>query len=257
MDKAIKKFEEYLSIKPNDHSVLLKMGEAYTKKGLIQTESSLQKKYYQMAISFYEKDAKINNSNEAKTYLSRVQKLLNEEEEPLEELEPVENDDVLEEIDMTNKESIGVYSNDKNVDQVNDLLSSNSEKDLGRSSSRNITLSDSSISKPVNKIGKMEKQGGGTSIFGRKSWKNRVFVLNGDYIKYYAKSSTEKPKGSISISWITDVVIYVDSEAKFKKPFVFEICTNERAFPIACKTKSEMEDWVKAIKTNVKLKKGK
>ena len=101
--------------------------------------------------------------------------------------------------------------------------------------------------KPVSMIGKLKKQGAGSSAFGRKSWKDRIFVLSDKLLKYHAKSTKEPAKGEIALSEI----VSVNKISENNKEYCFTIATANRFYPVAALTQEEMNQWIKAIQTNV------
>jgi hypothetical protein len=102
--------------------------------------------------------------------------------------------------------------------------------------------------KPVTKVGKLNKEGGGKSLLGRKTWKERLFELSESSLEYYEKSNkTEKPKGAISLYEVTTA----RSVTVANKSFCFEVVTEGRKFPIQAQSDSDKEEWIKAIIWNV------
>ena len=102
--------------------------------------------------------------------------------------------------------------------------------------------------KPITKIGKLSKEGGGKSLLGRKTWKERLFELSESSLEYYEKNNkTEKPKGVISLHEITTVrSVNISGRSN-----CFEVVTESRRLPIEASSEKEKEDWVKAIVWNV------
>lgn len=101
--------------------------------------------------------------------------------------------------------------------------------------------------KPVSMIGKLKKQGGGTKTFGRKSWKDRVFVLTDKHIRYYAKSANDAPKGEIPLMEVTGV-----KQCKIPgKEFSFAVTTINRFYPVVGSSEREMREWMNAINDNL------
>ncbi len=102
--------------------------------------------------------------------------------------------------------------------------------------------------KPVSKVGKLNKEGGGKSLLGRKTWKERLFELSESSLEYYEKSNkTEKPKGAISLYEVTTA----RSVTVPNKSYCFEVVTEGRKFPIQAQSDADKEEWIKAIIWNV------
>ena len=100
----------------------------------------------------------------------------------------------------------------------------------------------------MTKVGKLSKEGGGKSLLGRKTWKERLFELSESSLEYYEKSNTsEKPKGIISLHEITTA----RSASIPGRKFCFEVVTETRRLPIQASNEQDKEEWVKAILWNV------
>ncbi len=96
--------------------------------------------------------------------------------------------------------------------------------------------------KPMSKVGKLFKEGGGKSLLGRKTWKERLFELSESSLEYYEKSNkTEKPKGAISLYEVTTA----RSVTMANKSYCFEVVTESRKFPIQAQSDTDKEEWIK------------
>ena len=102
--------------------------------------------------------------------------------------------------------------------------------------------------KPVSKVGKLFKEGGGKSLLGRKTWKERLFELTESSLEYYEKSNkTEKPKGAVSLHEVTTA----RSATVSGKSHCFEIVTEARKYQIQANNEQDKEEWIRAIVANV------
>lgn len=101
--------------------------------------------------------------------------------------------------------------------------------------------------KPVSKVGKLMKEGGGKSLLGRKTWKERLFELSESALEYYEKSNQdESPLGAISLY----EVVTTKPCAVPGKDHCFELVTKTRVFQIQASSAAERDDWIKAIRNN-------
>jgi hypothetical protein len=102
--------------------------------------------------------------------------------------------------------------------------------------------------KVVSKVGKLQKEGGGKSLLGRKTWKERLFELSESSLEYYEKSNTtEKPLGTISLHEVSTA----RSCTVANKTYCFEVVTTERALQIQAQSEADKEEWIRAIQNNV------
>lgn len=117
-------------------------------------------------------------------------------------------------------------------------------------------------------VGKLQKEGGGKSLLGRKNWKERLFELSESALEYYEKSNeTECPLGAISLYEVVSVKVcfwrllffcFVFKKDKKKtktatvagKEHCFEVNTKTRTFLIQASSKTERDEWIKAIQNN-------
>jgi len=96
------------------------------------------------------------------------------------------------------------------------------------------------MSSRTDKEGELKKQGHVV-----KNWKVRWFVLQNDKLAYYKKKGDPKPAGVISLEGSK---VKVDTKVT-KKSNCFEILTGiNKVFYIQAVSKSEMEEWMSAIK---------
>ncbi len=101
--------------------------------------------------------------------------------------------------------------------------------------------------KPIKKVGKLQKEGGGKSLLGRKNWKERLFELSESALEYYEKSNeTESPLGSVSLY----EVVSVKASTVAGKDHCFEVNTKTRTFLIQANSSAERDEWIKAIQNN-------
>eukprot|EP01091_Cochliopodium_minus_P007110 TRINITY_DN1703_c0_g3_i1.p1 TRINITY_DN1703_c0_g3~~TRINITY_DN1703_c0_g3_i1.p1 ORF type:complete len:1270 (-),score=368.60 TRINITY_DN1703_c0_g3_i1:54-3827(-) len=127
------------------------------------------------------------------------------------------------------------------------------EEDLKSVGSQKKTMLKEKLQSDLNKIrpismsGKLIKQGAGNTTFGRKSWKDRIFVLSEKYLRYYVKNANELPKGEIPLEDITAVKVYKITG----KDHAFAITTINRFYPIVASTEGELKEWVDSINWNM------
>jgi hypothetical protein len=101
--------------------------------------------------------------------------------------------------------------------------------------------------RPVSKVGKLQKEGGGKSLLGRKTWKERLFELSESALEYYEKSNqNESPLGSLSLY----EVVSTKPCTVAGKDNCFEIVTKTRVMQIQAATAAERDEWIKAIRNN-------
>ena len=102
--------------------------------------------------------------------------------------------------------------------------------------------------KPMKKLGKLQKEGGGKSLLGRKNWKERLFELSDSSVEYYKESNeTEKPLGAISLYEVTQAR-RADVQGR---SYCFEIVTASRNFQCQASSDADASEWIKAINNNV------
>ena len=101
--------------------------------------------------------------------------------------------------------------------------------------------------KPVIKVGKLNKEGGGKSLLGRKNWKERLFELSESALEYYEKSNQdESPLGSVSLYEVVETKpVNVPG-----KEHCFELVTKTRVFQIQAQSSVDRDEWIKAIRNN-------
>lgn len=118
----------------------------------------------------------------------------------------------------------------------------------GALSEKERLISALSAKKVLSKVGKLQKEGGGKSLLGRKNWKERLFELSESSLEYYEKSNTtekvgfcfasqyffpkkrrlEQPLGTISLHEVSTA----RSCTVANKSFCFEVVTAERTLQI-------------------------
>ncbi|KNC54324.1 Psmras1, variant [Thecamonas trahens ATCC 50062] len=94
------------------------------------------------------------------------------------------------------------------------------------------------------KRGFLTKQGGGNKA---KTWKKRLFVLEGHTLSYYKNSKATAPLGIISLSGCT-----ISPADSIKKKNCFQVYHPiRRTFYIYAESQEEMLDWMTAIREHV------
>ena len=111
------------------------------------------------------------------------------------------------------------------------------------------------------------KRGGGTSLFGRKSWKRRYFYLDDDALTYYTSEVGGEQKGKLRRRDIIEVLtVHERSERRALKkartalppnvlyndvakrsPAMFCLRTKHRTIFLFCDTKAERDQWLQAL----------
>lgn len=100
----------------------------------------------------------------------------------------------------------------------------------------------------MHRQGRLSKEGGGNSVFGRKTWKERMFELTDSALEWYANSSaTEKPKGTISLFEVVTVRPVTVSGHQY----TFELVSESRKLPIEAASLADRDAWVKALLHNI------
>jgi len=101
--------------------------------------------------------------------------------------------------------------------------------------------------------GYLMKKGKGESIFGRKSWKKRWFVLEKGRIKYYENKYTCENKldsyGSLKLAKGTTVERYQDE----KREFAMLVKTATRDLYLCAKTEEDLLSWIADFKVHIKF----
>jgi uncharacterized membrane protein (UPF0127 family) len=101
--------------------------------------------------------------------------------------------------------------------------------------------------KEPKKAGYLVKEGGGKSLFGRKSWKKRYFVLiDGQFIYWENEFAYQN-------QYLELGMVFIDSKTRIR---TIELPSHKNAFEIVCpnrtllvsaETPEEMKDWIKAL----------
>jgi len=108
--------------------------------------------------------------------------------------------------------------------------------------------------------GYLSKQGGGSSTFGRKSWKVRYFVLNKGNLTYYPDKSAyqqgDQPKGIYHVLQIVSIKTMPEklrksSENGTNQSFR-EIVFPDRSLVLCCDSESILQKWVDAINLHIR-----
>jgi len=97
--------------------------------------------------------------------------------------------------------------------------------------------------------GIMEKRGKGESLMGRKSWKSRFFVLQGDTFAYYESAKSDKPIKLIKLHKSDTVEPWSEPPAHL---YGFKMCTFKRNLVVAVKTEKSQKKWMERFKINFK-----
>ena len=95
--------------------------------------------------------------------------------------------------------------------------------------------------------GYLLKEGGGNSVFGRKSIKKRWFSVNGPYLSYFKDKKSSSPIKNSNIDLRGKVVRIVDN-----KKLCFEIASadpRERTYTLFASSLDELHDWVGTLRS--------
>eukprot|EP00056_Hartaetosiga_gracilis_P013065 m.213142 g.213142 ORF g.213142 m.213142 type:complete len:1878 (+) comp13789_c0_seq6:2376-8009(+) len=92
--------------------------------------------------------------------------------------------------------------------------------------------------------GFMTKIGGGTSTFGRKSWKRRWMALKGGKIHYYPTQDEKDELGVIEVQHCKEII---DEENIAGKEFVFGINTGKRTYLVHTESQEEKDEWLNIL----------
>ena len=80
---------------------------------------------------------------------------------------------------------------------------------------------------------------------GRKSWKLRFFVLQGDSFSYYESAKADKPIKQIKLHKSDTVEPWSEAPAH---PYGFKLCTFKRNLVVAVKTEKAQKKWMERLK---------
>jgi len=104
--------------------------------------------------------------------------------------------------------------------------------------------------------GYLSKQGGGTSAFGRKSWKVRYFVLSKGVLNYYedkkAYQKGTKPLGSNHVLQIMSIKTMPEKDKKFSNQSHREIVFPNRSLVVCCDSEAILQKWVDSINAHIR-----
>eukprot|EP01130_Rhizamoeba_saxonica_P009535 TRINITY_DN3884_c0_g1_i2.p1 TRINITY_DN3884_c0_g1~~TRINITY_DN3884_c0_g1_i2.p1 ORF type:complete len:474 (+),score=115.21 TRINITY_DN3884_c0_g1_i2:68-1489(+) len=98
-------------------------------------------------------------------------------------------------------------------------------------------------------FGSMKEDWGIKSDPSRKSWKKRYFILQDNAFHYFVNPKKLKSKGSILFKDIRDV----RASDYTKKPFCFEIETDNRNYLISTTTEDLKQSWINSIRVLAKI----
>eukprot|EP00026_Physarum_polycephalum_P006961 Phypoly_transcript_07014.p1 GENE.Phypoly_transcript_07014~~Phypoly_transcript_07014.p1 ORF type:complete len:434 (+),score=66.36 Phypoly_transcript_07014:329-1630(+) len=83
-----------------------------------------------------------------------------------------------------------------------------------------------------------------------QTWKKRWFVLRGDKMAYFKSRSDKESTGVIQLEWDSTVL---DERRKVKKrEFMMSVSTTQRVFYMHSENEAELNQWLLAIKRNIK-----
>eukprot|EP00658_Telonema_sp_P-2_P080611 TRINITY_DN8054_c0_g7_i1.p1 TRINITY_DN8054_c0_g7~~TRINITY_DN8054_c0_g7_i1.p1 ORF type:complete len:391 (-),score=102.66 TRINITY_DN8054_c0_g7_i1:58-1230(-) len=108
--------------------------------------------------------------------------------------------------------------------------------------------------------GYLSKQGGGNSVFGRKSWKVRYFVLSKGLLSYYTDRKAYKEKeealGAIHVLQITSIKTKSDPDKKFSGQHHREIILPNRTLTVCCDSEAILQKWIDAVNSHIRAERG-
>eukprot|EP00049_Salpingoeca_infusionum_P009487 m.160285 g.160285 ORF g.160285 m.160285 type:complete len:1073 (+) comp14347_c2_seq1:610-3828(+) len=101
--------------------------------------------------------------------------------------------------------------------------------------------------------GWLTKQGGGTTVLGRQSWKRRWFVLRDTGVMTYHKTQRPdaKPLGTIDLREAFSVGVAEPFQPDFEKVGNFTVGTHSRVFYLVCEQDSEYHSWIRCLQSAV------
>jgi len=103
---------------------------------------------------------------------------------------------------------------------------------------------------PDSKSGTLQKKGGGTSLFGRKNWKDRHFTLRYGVFAYYESVSVMQQGGSCIKSSPLGAGCYVEEKIG-ELSFKIIIPERKHGLEVRFKTRAEYLDWLQAVQAHV------
>jgi len=104
--------------------------------------------------------------------------------------------------------------------------------------------------------GYLSKQGGGSSVLGRKNWKVRYFVLKNGVLSYFTDKkeaqASATPKGSFHVLSITSIKTMPHKDSKFHNQCHREIVLPNRSLVVCCDQEDILKKWVDAINGHIR-----
>jgi Ca2+-binding EF-hand superfamily protein len=103
---------------------------------------------------------------------------------------------------------------------------------------------------PVPSSGFYEKKGGGTSIFGRRSWHQRYFTMREGKLSYYKEEPSKTDKSEpIGMLHLNDVKAIKTDKWENGKNYDLTMCliTDDREFLMRAGNKIQFEDWKRTV----------
>ena len=97
------------------------------------------------------------------------------------------------------------------------------------------------------KEGYLDKKGKGQSMFGRRNWKKRYFIVGDGLLEYY-ESVQESLQGS---SPINKLILGRQDTVESTGEASFVIITATRTLHLCASSKQEKEDWIMTIQSQI------
>jgi len=108
------------------------------------------------------------------------------------------------------------------------------------------------VDDPDRKEGFLDKRGKGASVFGRQSWKRRLFVVENNFLNYYKDKKEGTPLGAISLHNSDRVEEYEEIPRDPKHTFTFKLFTVKRTLLMCVESDQDRQAWIKAITKQIK-----
>ena len=105
----------------------------------------------------------------------------------------------------------------------------------------------------MNKRGYLTKQGGRV-----KTWKRRLFLMNGSVIYYFKNEDAKVPKGTIRLTSASKVEKFTKASSspqdpyKAREAFSFRLVTDMRTFWMCDHDETVIDEWRQCIKNAIK-----